>query len=215
MLQYNRQYINKQYLFSNVCQQKQNKDDWPTQPVPHDEQWVEWREFVRRNYINPQNNEWKHPEMLVSTRQEGIIKEMIPHNQQIPNAQTKSILNLIHELPVDLQNHLEIWESTVHNPLQLWTDLTKGQVQIASDGSHDPGTMNGAGAAIIMSEQSDDECIGVGSKCLYKEGMSSLTTEQYGVISGVLALIILCRCYATTNVKPTVVFWMDNEEMLS
>ena len=66
-----------------------------------------------------------------------------------------------------------------------------------------------------MSEQSDDEYIGVGSKCLYEGGMSSLTAEQYGVISGVLALIILCRCYATNNVKPTVVFWIDNEETLS
>ena len=75
--------------------------------------------------------------------------------------------------------------------------------------------MNGAGGAILAAETNPDDYLGVGAKCLMEEGMSSLTAEQYGITSGILALKVLCMRYGYPRDCPTVLVWIDNEEALS
>lgn len=88
-------------------------------------------------------------------------------------------------------------------------------MQIGSDGSHDPGTTNGAGGAIIAAPQTPETFLDVGAKCLIEDGMSSLSAEQYGITSGILALIVLCKLYGYPTNSPKVLFWIDNKEALS
>ena len=54
----------------------------------------------------------------------------------------------------------------------------------------------------------------VGAQCLLKEGMSSLTPEQYGLVGGVIAVAVLIHSYYDTQRKVTVTIWVDNQESL-
>ena len=71
------------------------------------------------------------------------------------------------------------------------------------------------GGAILSTDENSDMTLGVGSKCSIEDGMSSLTAEQYGITSGILALSILSQEFGKPKNRLRVIFWIDNEEALN
>ena len=93
--------------------------------------------------------------------------------------------------------------------------MTKNNIQIATDGSYQPNTMLGAGAAVMSQElDPEDTYICVGTKCSAVEGMTSLTAEQTGIISALLLMHIMCLRYGVPTVQCNITIWIDNEEAL-
>ena len=90
----------------------------------------------------------------------------------------------------------------------------KNSLQIATDGSHIPNTLLGAGAAVLADENKPQHEVKVGAQCLLEEGMSSLTPEQYGIVGGLIALALLIHDCDTPHTKVKVQMWVDNKESL-
>ena len=216
MLQYNRRYINKEYLFGRYSMRtKEKKMNWPTQPLPPDEQWVIWREFILRKYVINGSTEIStkriphQPLTLDRLNEEKLLKrlyEMTEKNQ--PNEY------YIEKLPTKFQEFLQHWEATNSELETYWQSLSLNKTHIATDGSHIPETSLGAGAAVMaIEEDGEPKYIWVGSKCSDVEGMSSLTAEQYGIISALLLLHIICLRFGPPA-SCVIQVWIDNEEAL-
>ena len=45
--------------------------------------------------------------------------------------------------------------------------------------------------------------------------MSSLTTEQYGIIGGITALMVLIKQWGNPTCIPTITIWVDNKDALT
>ena len=86
---------------------------------------------------------------------------------------------------------MQVWESDEITEHTIQDALINNCLHIGTDGSHIPETFDGAGAAIVAPFGSLEHILKAGSKCHVEHGMSSLTTEQYGIISGLIALHVL------------------------
>ena len=215
LLHYDCKYLKLQYLFGNKSQRKECHKYWPTQPCPTDKQWDVWRQFIRSTYTMDDEQTWRIVLQPQYHSHQDRSLDNVTDMLWKPNTNKTSINTMIFSLPSILQRFVQTWEDSQANLYKLWQQLNQGNIQVGSDGSHDPDSTNGAGGAIIASEEEEDNILGVGAKCQIEEGMSSLTTEQYGVISGILAIVLVCKRFGTPNNKPIVKFWIDNNEALT
>ena len=87
-------------------------------------------------------------------------------------------------------------------------------IQIASDGSHIPETEQGAGSAVLSILNVDNPLIITGAKCAIIEGMTSLHTKEWGIISALLTIHILCIQFGMPAKQVKITRWIDNEEAL-
>ena len=74
--------------------------------------------------------------------------------------------------------------------------------------------MEGAGAAIATKYDNCDNTIQIGAQCASEHGMTSLTAEQYGLISGLLIIHLMILKYGRQLCSGKVYFWVDNAEVL-
>ena len=217
LLHYNRKYINKEYLFGRYCMRSETqKKRWPTQPLPTDGQWTVWREFITSKYTCDGSTKLAPHHIptyflkVPTTDEEQELQALYTDNvQNHPNSY------YIHRLPLKYQSYIQEWEETNISIYDYWYQMTKNNIQIATDGSYQPDTMLGAGAAVMSQElDPDDTYICVGTKCSAVEGMTSLTAEQTGIICALLLMHIMCLRYGVPTVQCNITIWIDNEEAL-
>ena len=60
----------------------------------------------------------------------------------------------------------------------------------------------------------DNPLVITGAKCTIIEGMTSLHTEQWGIISALLTIHILCMKFGMPTKRVQITHWIDNEEAL-
>ena len=85
-----------------------------------------------------------------------------------------------------------------------------------SDAIHEPDIINGIGTAVLAREDDMNNIICVGAKCDIEEVTmpSLIIPEQYGIISGILALYVIICKYREIISIPMIYCWIDNEESL-
>ena len=221
MSHYTGEYITEGYLYGRGSYRRKEHNGWPTQPLPLDYQWDEWRKFVRRNFLQENSNRWKIKRSLnklnskCTMTPKNRIQMLLDNSKEIKRDPT--VEQLINELPEEYQVYIQLWnvekESTTNI---LRTALNKETLHVATDGSHIPGTEDGAAAAIARDENETDHSMWVGCKCAIEEGMTSQTTEHYGVINGLLMIYILVKkSKMEKGWRPSIKFWIDNAEVLT
>ena len=92
--------------------------------------------------------------------------------------------------------------------------MDAGTLHIGTDRSHVPGTSDGAGAGVLASYRDSERILKVGCKCEVEGGISSLTMEQYGLMSGIMALWTLLAMHREPTRRTVVYTWIDNAETL-
>ena len=216
MLQYDRRTFNRHYLNATFPQRKRSSTvTWPNQPVPKDEQWTIWRQFIRRWYLDdkdrwiarsPRIQDYIRPN---SNRITECIKGLYIHaeNDYGPDYYIGQMMPI-------LQQYLQVWHGDNTSIQRLTEAMLNNELYVGTDGSYDPKVDNGAGAAVLAVNGDTKHTIVVGAKCNMEHGMSSLTTEQSGIISGLLAIHLLLIRNAITDKTITAHFWIDNEEAL-
>ena len=117
-------------------------------------------------------------------------------------------------LPVSLQKFVTMWEGTGENEQYLWKAMMENALHISTDGSHIPDTTQGAGAGILAATGNDKNILRAGAKCDDESDMSSLTTEHYGMLSGICAMMIIIFKYGEPKGSTTVTIWTDNAALL-
>ena len=59
LLHYDEKSFNQKYLTSKFCQRNNiQHQSWPSQPVPTDAQWIVWRKFIRKHYLDDDEDKW-------------------------------------------------------------------------------------------------------------------------------------------------------------
>ena len=114
-----------------------------------------------------------------------------------------------------LQKYIHYWNDDDKNDsLALMQAMKNSELNIGTDGSYDPAQATGAGAAVASDSNSLETTICFGAKCQVEHGMTSLTAEQYGIISGLLLIHILLLQSGRPTFRCKINFWVDNEEAL-
>ena len=217
---YSGKFIQQGYLYGNGSYRKKQHQGWPNQPVPLDHQWTEWRRFVRENYLLEDMKTWRVqtiPGKRIKTFNRITLTQRIERLLQFQ--EDGPIINydeILRTLPSEYQSYLQVFTITDDTTCNdLLHALENNTLHIASDGSHMPGTTDGAGAAIAMDEENDTHAMWAGCKCEIEDKMTSQTAEHYGAISGLLLILILITGEKKKyKEKPTVQFWIDNAEVL-
>ena len=207
--------INKNFLNGRYSKRNTKHQNWPNQPCPTDYQWQIWREFVYRRYLisNKQqfqqryspSNAIRHQDITPNEKLEQIHKET-PRNLEYKQ--------YIFKLPYKYQQYLEYWKGGEDEIKKIWDQLYRNTIQIATDGSHIPETEQGAGSAVFSILNMDNPLVITGAKCTIIEGMTSLHTEQWGIISALLTIHILCMKFGMPTKRVQITHWIDNEEAL-
>lgn len=214
MLQYNGREINKGYLYGKKSlRSKTQLTNWPIQPYPSVDDWNVWCQFVTTTYMP--RGQWKntyHPSMRLRLPLNGI-KQSIERLHSLKQ-RNHSVDEYIYQLHPKCQQYLEYWSGTENDASMIWKELETQNITIASDGSHIPGTMRGAGAAVMTVQDDETKRLVVGSKATYVEGMTSLHTEQIGIIAALLMLHVLSMKYGPPQQVKSITHWIDNEEAL-
>ena len=223
MSHYTGETIQEGYLHGKGSYRNKTHRGWPVQPLPLDYQWDEWRQFIRKRFLQENSNKWKQTR---TPSPRTCIKQQIDTPTQVMRTllttsrnslSDTSLKYIIHLIPREYQPYLQVCETTSPETMQVLSRaLYNETLHIATDGSHMPGTADGAGAAVAMDEDRDNILLWAGCKCDIEENMTSQTSEHYGAISGLL-LIYLILCYTNNDMepKPTIPFWIDNAEVLS
>ena len=214
MYQYTGKFIKCAYLYGEHSQRNQQQRHWPTQPKPIDSHWTEWRAFIRRQYVkngleatNPTN-----PSLRIKTLPNKTILNQL-NDIYYTTTRGNEFRQYILHLPDTCQQFTQFvaCQGDEHSLLQALTD---GELHIGTDGTHTPDTMEGAGAAIATKYDNCDNTIQIGAQCASEHGMTSLTAEQYGLISGFLIIHLMILKYGRQLCSGKVYFWVDNAEVL-
>ena len=193
------------YLFGNGSLRRQKHINWPTQPLPTDSQWRVWRSFVRKHYS-------KTSTIDPNTKLQQIAQDVTVI--KCLNQEEKTVIDkAMEELPASYQHYLQFLEGVDDHLEYIIQAYLDNSLIVATDGSHIPETSDGAAAAVFARTDDINRIIICGNKCEVEEGMTSMTTEHYGVICALTFLQVLVSTIANSS-KRTVSIWIDNAEVL-
>ena len=213
MSTYTGRHMVNEYLWGRRSMRTKQHEYWPTQPLPTAGQWTIWRKFIRKHYIG-RNGEWLCP-VNPAERMHATRKLAFDNHCTVEEVLGKKDLNTcIRMLPTNMAKFLECWNDENNCGEELWQAMVNGKLHIGIDGSHTPGTTNGAGAGILAAYQDEDNIIKVGCKCEVEQGMTSLTAEQCGLMSGLAAIRVLLLQYGMPKTSVSIKVWIDNAEVL-
>ena len=217
ILLYNKKYINSEYLYGKSCMRtSEQHKNWPTQNIPTDAQWAIWRDFLFKKYTVKRSTTWtpnRTPQSCCPPTSTNVGELLETLYQTV--AKHQDVEDYILALPVKLQQYIQFFWDDDDKMYEYWKQLSTNTIHIATDGSHQPQSSQGSGSVVITSfDEENDQCISAGAKCNAIEGMSSLTTEQVGIISALLVLHIMFLRFGIPTQKCQLHVWIDNEEAL-
>ena len=105
----------------------------------------------------------------------------------------------ISDLPNLYQPYLQYTEGVKENLVYIYQAYIDNKLTIATDGSHIPETSEGARATIFARDDNVRRIIMGRTKCAVEEGMTSMTTEHYGIICALLFTHVLLLRIETSS----------------
>ena len=204
MLNYDGTTLRQSFLYGRGSNRKTRHKEWPHQPVPNAKQWTTWRRFIRQHYV--QNSISVNPVMRLQSTHQNITLWNPTYNKQQP------VLTTLHHIHPSYQPFLQYSEGLDANLDYMYKAYLNNKLHLATDGSHLPETTRGTGAAIMARDGDTTILIMGGCQCQAENEMTSMTTEHYGTICGLLLIHILLSSYDSPPIRK-ITLWIDNEEV--
>ena len=210
--------VHEPYLSGKQRSGSQDTISFPTVTRPTENQWRVWKSFIFRNFLSPG---------LTINPKLGIT-EVEQERPSLPKSEVEmmkesldgenSIQEMIRSLPRTLQLFVGETEIPQDEGLALGEAIVDGTCVGASDGSliRKYKETKGSHGYVLSSKDPDIEEIRGWGASPESDGMSSLTTEHYGLIGLLVILHIVCKKYKLCRDEcfDSVTIYIDNKTVV-